>query len=158
MKKLMICFSLLLLVFLPSVLTAEDFEVKLMSQINIFRMSNDLPALVPNEELSLLAKDFSDLMVGEARMSHDIITDAEWKVMSGLRGVDRHCIELLVFAPTLRPNATKAFMCLRDSHDHKEGMLMKEGVACGIAYSQSVKYSYITVYVGGPDRRGEKDE
>lgn len=154
MKKLLICFSIILILLVSACykVEAESFEKELLVEINTYRELNGLKELSLDWRLSLLARDFSIIMRDKDQFGHDVVTSDEWNVMSEKRGVDRICNELLVYAPELFPNPYYSFQCLESSPEHRAGMLMKSGVVYGAAFIQGEDCAYVTVYVGGPPR------
>lgn len=155
MKKILICFSLILL---PLYLAAAPFHIELLAEVNYFRIKHELPPLVPNETLTLMAFEFSQKMKDEETFSHDVMSEKEWMQMTNRYDVDRHTFELLVLAPERYPDAMKSFICLVNSPEHRKGLLVPDAVAFGAAFVPGVDCSYVTVYIAKEDRRNKTYE
>ena len=159
MKKFLICFSIVILLFSACYKAeAASFEQELLMQINSFRAENRLTPLVKDANLRSLAYDFSYKMKVLQVFSHEIITQKEWAQMAKENNVSWHCFEFLVYAPTEIPDPRKSFLCLEASPAHREGLLRKDTIVYGAAYVEGNGCSYVTVYIGEIDKKGDTYE
>ena len=142
---ILICFSLLLFS-----LSAQNFEIQLMGEINAFREASGLGTLVWDENLKELAEYYSSLMAATERVDHDLLRDDAWENAAYSFGINYTAVELLVSPKTPIPNAFTCFRALYRSPAHKEGMLTPHGKNIGIGYASLPLQSFVTVYIGEP--------
>ena len=126
----------------------NSFQDNFLKQLNNYRKQNGLVELVYDHRLTLLSKDFSDILASKNTFSHNVITDNEWEILKDVYFIDMPCYELLVFAPKENPPVSECLETLKNSPDHNPALLSLDGKSFGVNYTNKEGFAYVTVYIG----------
>lgn len=147
LKKFLLIFVVLLLLFSCYKVEADTFTTEFYSSVNIMRESMNLPVLEKDTRVEKIANTYSEILSEEGKINHFALTDFEFSELCKNYDIRNATLfEVLASCPS-DYNPYQIFLLFMDSQSHREALLDPSGQFLGAGYSIVNGKRFFTAYV-----------